>query len=241
MSDSDQKKKKKTMMTNTASMITFNKKSIVKRLSREGTPLDDCCINDILKFLTTLYPRRDNKDTVELMLIDSVWVERYMSGVKRYRNSLRPSETKLKSGKIVQYIIPLHANYHWSLLIRVPSVKCWFHFDSLGGYHRKFAMDVATIFDKEVYNEEKKDENEEEEEYEFIYFKDAPKQKSDWECGIYLLMYAYSMIHFNSKYDHEDDPKNIFRYIKKHLPSIDENNRKIFVSSIITLLKNDVH
>lgn len=220
-------------------MIKINKKSIIKRLSHEGTLLDDYCINDILKFLTTLYPRRDNIDSVELMLIDSYWVERYMIGIKRFRTNLRPNETKFKSGKITQYLIPLHYADHWSLLVRVPRLKCWFHFDSIAGYHRKYAMDVADIFDKEVYNS---DHKEEDDEYEFIYFRDAPEQKFGWECGIYLLMYGYAMIHFNSKYNHEDEAKDLFRYIKKHLPLINESKRQMFVSSIITLLlKSDIH
>ncbi len=246
--------------TNTTRLIPINKNEIVKRLSNECTMLDDYCINDLLYFITTLYPRRDNRDTVALMLIDSLWVERYMSGIKKYRKQLRPPETLMKSGKITQYIIPLNADNHWSLLVRVPRLKCWFHFDSIAGYHYDYALAVSELLDKEVYNDDNIENNEEcgekigynkkkkkvmkkvgDQNYEFIYFKDAPTQKYGWECGIYLLMYGYAMIHFNSKYNHEDDPNDLFRYLKKQLPIINESKRKKFVSDILALLKSDVH
>lgn len=226
-------------------MIKINKKNIITRLSNEGTFLDDDCINDILNFLTTLYPRRDNIDTVEVVIADSCLIERYMLGVKRTRKDLRPSNTRLKSGKVILYILPIYFETHWSLLVRVPRLKCWLHFDSIDGYHRKYAMKVASVFDKEIYNNEEDDDDDyddnDDNEYEFIYFEDAPQQKYGWECGIYLLMYGYVMIHFSSEYTHEDDAKDLFRYLKKHIPATNESKRKMFVSSIITLLKRDIH
>jgi Ulp1 family protease len=160
--------------------------------------------------------------------------------MRRKKYFIDTMKTQYSPSKVnLLYIIPLHSNDHWSLLVRMPKIKRWFHFDSIPGYHRSFAIRLADRVDKEIYNIGDK----EEEEFDFIYFKNVPQQNSNWECGIYLLMYAFIMIHYTTiyNYDETDDAETIrtdvFDYLRKHLKQLDNNKCKSFAASIVDRLK----
>lgn len=226
-------------------MNNLNKQSSLYQLSHSGTQLDDDSINYVMYFLTTLYTPKYGSKTV---LVNSLYMERFMEGRERFNtyiyNSMKECEEEVgRSPRNVLYLLPLYGEKHWSLLVRIPHVKCWLHFDSIGGYHLAYAKTVAHKIDCDIYHKNIEDTRDEKDVYEFIYFKDVPRQDGSWECGIYLLMYAYTMIHYSNTFVLSDDDdtiddykEDLFDYLRKHMPLIKENKRKIFVSSIIALL-----
>ncbi len=220
-------------------MVTINKQKCILQLSNKKTHLDDECVNNVIKFIHSITQERSGH---MIILADSLHVEQFViDDVKRKKYFIATMKTRHPPSKVNRiYIIPVHSNDHWSLLVRMPKIKCWFHFDSIPGYHRSYASRLANKIDTEIYEI---DEDDEENEFDFIYFKNVPQQNSNWECGIYLLMYVFVMIHYTTiyNYDENDDDEtiktDIFNYMRIHLKQLDNRKCMVFAASIVERLR----
>lgn len=119
-------------------------------------------------------------------------------------------------------LLPLVRNHHWSLLVFVPPLRVYMHFDSLGAYHYGYAQRVKDALDCDRYNELP------------FHREGTSQQESGWECGFFVLMNALMFI--NMPAQSLACEESLRSYLRRHIPSVCEANIGRFADKVYNII-----
>jgi Ulp1 family protease len=208
------------METTASPHFDLKHKEVIARMLRAKESLNDVAI------LNLLYLLCDWTETQHAMIImDSLVVASLATTSEKTRKWVR--QLAAPSVQKTFILVPLHNNNHWSLLVMVPSLCCYHHFDSLGAYHHEYATRTRLLIDPlDQYHE--------------LVLVDsvvAPEQLSNWECGLFLLMYAYLQMQALESLSNEE---TLAKCWSRYIASISEHNRAFFATRLLTRI-NTLH
>jgi hypothetical protein len=113
-------------------------------------------------------------------------------------------------------LIPICYHLHWSLIIHKTKENQWYHIDSMGQYHKRYAEAIL----KELTGGRRVT----------AYHRIAsPNQRGSTECGFYTLFYMLIVI------THPDSPEQWALDVS----NVREENRLIFIQTLQQLLKEE--
>lgn len=179
-----------------------HKHAILKQLAGENCQLDDTCVINLLYLLYQL------RGTLPITIIDPLAV-RPLAKKGRLASLLNPDKSSL-------IFLPLINAHHWSLLVLIPSLSVYLHFDSIEGYHRLYAHNLLATLPNVSH-------------YEKMAFHSS-QQASTWECGYFLLMNAFMSINMNASSLQSEE--TLRYYIQRHIPVIRQANVRRFADKL---------
>lgn len=150
--------------------------------------LDDEAINMLLALLIG----RGEEEEGRVCFVTSLVIQRYYEE-KREKHLLAYGEKFRRPSRACRLILmPIWRSDHWSLLVRCYTVRRWLHFDSIPGYHRRHVERLLATRLQPFYAKDESDLPP----FALLDFPWAPRQHAGWECGLFLLMNAWLMIHY---------------------------------------------
>lgn len=186
--------------------------ALIKCLKRKEQCLDDAHILNILYLLCDL------RKPPDLLIVDPLVI----ASLRRTERHTKYLKELLLNPPHKILCFPLIYASHWSLLIFLPSLKGYIHFDSIERCHRAHLNFILSIID-------------EGQRYHTIPLSSQlPQQDADWECGYFLLMSAYMFI--DMKLSTLENEETLRLYITKHIPSLCEANVSRFICKIQAIL-----
>jgi len=177
-------------------------RSILKQLAEENCLLDDTSVINLLYLLYQL------RGTLPITMIDPLAV-RPLAKKGRLASHLNPSRASL-------IFLPLVHDHHWSLVVLIPSLAMYLHFDSIRGYHHSYAHNLLASTPNVSH-------------YEEMAFHSS-QQASIWECGFFVLMNAFMLI--NMKGTALQSKETLRCYMQRHIPTIREGNIRRFTDKL---------
>lgn len=191
------------------------KKLVLEQFRHSGVRLDDAVIINVLYLLQEL------QATLTFAILDPLFVLS-ISKQERTCDSIRKTLHNTPELEIV--LMPLVLNLHWSLLVFIPSLNGYLHFDSIEGLHRTYVRRLLLLLDEgKRYNELP------------IHHHGCSQQASDWECGFFLLMNAFLFIHMKS--DALQTEETLRHYLYRRIPSVSQKNLRLFARKIYDIVK----
>jgi hypothetical protein len=115
-------------------------------------------------------------------------------------------------------LMPVYYAKHWSLLVRCFATRQWLHLDSLGGYHTAYVERLVDKLDAHYGGE--------------AFARRAlqpPEQPSDWECGLYVLMYTWLLLRWQPE-------TQLQAHTDKYLATLCEKNRRLFTQHLLQMI-----
>lgn len=223
---------------------------IIKRINYyDNEQVDDDTVYNILTLFINHFKIASGN------ILDSQLITQYMKISPDIEYLSHEEEKKLNKMKsyfrhssqtnYVFTLIPIYYNHHWSLLIYFNQVRLFYHFDSLKGYHSQYMTDflikLGTHHILKIVKSHKDDTD-----YDKIIYPECINQEYGYECGYYIMMYAYSFIICYSNYFGSTittDSSNI-REFNKILKNYIRKNcyeyyRKVFLYNLMRWLRND--
>ena len=121
-------------------------------------------------------------------------------------------------------LLPLVRDNHWSLLVFVPPLRVYLHFDSLGAYHYGYAQRVREALDGGTRR------------YSELPFhrEGTSQQEANWECGFFVLMNALMLI--NMRAESLACEESLRAYLRRHIPSVRESNIRRFADKVYDIV-----
>jgi hypothetical protein len=197
-----------------------SRKEIVATLKKQAELNDKCIIN--LLCLMRDVRLIDETSSSLLCIIDPLVIT---LAYRRARVKVWV-QSKLESTQHLVVLMPLHRLHHWSLLVFLPHLKQYIHFDSLAPLHQGGATSIRLFFDDQAR-------------YTPLPFTQLEQQQQDshWECGLFLLMNAYVWIHACGDAQRVLlDEDSVRHFLDVHSPSIGERYRRLFTNKLLAIL-----
>jgi hypothetical protein len=193
---------------------------ILNCLRKAGCKLNDIAVMNILYLLHEL------REPVGLQIVDSIFIEHAHKKERSISHLNRAIDTEIARSLHINVILfPLFKRRHWSLLVFIPSLKGYVHFDSFEDLeHSLYASLLVRLIDSK-------------DEYHQLALPQAcTQQKYDWECGYFLLMTAYMMI--DMKVEHLESEETLRYYMKRQMSSITQHNVFRFIEKLDTIISD---
>jgi hypothetical protein len=127
-------------------------------------------------------------------------------------------------------ILPLNHNKHWSLLVTRPSWSQWYACDSVRNFHRRRAVDVLATLDRLHIHPVKGTR--------IYFYDDMPEQPFSYECGHFLLFYAFVFIRILTV---SRDQGKSEAALEAELPLVCDRNRAGFEARLTRLAAGANH
>lgn len=124
-------------------------------------------------------------------------------------------------------LIPIYGKKHWSLLVYRRLYRHWYACDSAGEYHRKQVELVLSNLCKRGFI----DDNEK---HIVTFFDKLTQQDSNFECGLFTLLYCLVFASNKAKTEDEYD-----QYLDRELALINNHMRQEYRDSLISII-NDI-
>jgi len=201
---------------------TFHKDSILRQLANRGgntgsvSLLNDTTIINVLHVLYWL------RGTQPITFIDPLAIPRLFKQ-ERIAQFIRKAIGPGTGAALV--MLPLVRDHHWSLLVFVPPLRVYMHFDSLGAYHYGYAQRVKDALD-----------GGDDQRYSELPFhrEGSSQQESNWECGFFVLMNALMFI--NMPAECLGCEESLRAYLRHHIPSVREANIGRFANKVYDII-----
>lgn len=182
-------------------------------LQHEGRWLDDECV---MQLSQAMLQCRQLQHSVAL--VDSLALADWL------RRGRSPDALAAPQGCRLQ-LMPVHDADHWSLLVRCHETRQWIHMDSLGRYHARYVTRLIDALDAH---------------YGDAFERHSPRmvpQATYWECGLYLLMYAWMVLHWAGASDQRGTGTDLtpLQHIEKYKNALCEETRPLFTAKLLAL------
>jgi hypothetical protein len=195
------------------------RKHIQRQLKRPGEKLDDAVVINVLYLLNQLH------STMRFSIVDPLFrpnrSERWVPIVKQLL--VRPQVDDV-------ILLPLVLSNHWSLLVFIPSLSGYMHFDSIEGLHRGYVRQILALLNE--------DGDTGFQELPVHHSADQSQQTSDWECGYFLLMNSFLFFHCKKEALASEDTLRL--YLSRHCSAVNEKNVNRFARKIYDIVSSPI-
>jgi Ulp1 family protease len=176
--------------------------------------------------MNILYLLHELREAVGLQIVDSIFIEHAHKKERSKSHLSRTIDTEIARNSHINVILfPLFKSRHWSLLVFVPSLRCYAHFDSFEALeHSEYASLFVRLIDSKA-------------EYHRLTLPQAcTQQKYDWECGYFMLMAAYMLI--DMKLEHLQNEETLRCYMRRQMKSITQDNVIRFIEKLDVVISD---
>lgn len=203
-----------------------SKKAILEILSH-----DQKWSSDILIDLLLLHGLKSsgNIEEEEVQWIDPSFFSMVVTGSEKhrhYKKNFTILRDKFQKNPPNTLLIPIYNNMHWSLLVYRHQSASWYFCDSLFPYHNEHAKTVLLNLCKRGIIIDKN--------YTVVFYDKLQHQHYDFECGLYVLMYAliFSLAH-------EKIGDSYLAHLDKELIHINNKIRIAYKNNLIEIMKEN--
>ena len=120
---------------------------------------------------------------------------------------------------------------HWSLLAFSGLDGDWYHFDSIDNCHNDYVIRLFQQIQQSANVDPSNDGQSR-----LTTFEGAIRQRGSWQCGLFLLMYAFILLHFQAQ--EMSPPSQLNDYLDFMIDKVSDVNRKNFTRKLMLRLKN---
>ena len=181
---------------------------------------------DILTTLLLMHGLNNNASQ-KVCWIDPGLFELVVTGSEKHPNYKKNRASlyeKLNNDRMITLLIPIHNKTHWSLLVYRPRYRAWYSCDSSAPFHSDYVKSILCRLCERNFI--KDNEN-----HQVLVYNKLYRQDSDFECGLYTLLYALVFVLAENKPTDE-----YHAYLDNELGQINEKTRLTYKNKLIHIL-----